>query len=109
MPFKANYDVEINRLVNVVGLLVYPFGLCLLLPIIIYSIVIEKENKLVETMKINGMKMYNYWFITFIYNFCLYLVTLSIYYAAGYILDLNFFVNTHPKILLTVFLGWGIC
>jgi len=109
MPFKPNFDMEINRIVNVIGLLVYPFGLCLLLPIMIYSIVIEKEKKLIETMKINGLKMYNYWLINFLFNLNIYFVTMSIYYAAGYYLDLNFFVNTNPKIMLIVFVGWGLC
>jgi hypothetical protein len=101
--------VEINRIVNVIGLLVYPFGLCLLLPIWIYSIVIEKEKKLIENMKINGLKMYNYWFINFMFNLMTYAVTVSIYYSAGYFLDLKFFVDTSPKIMLLVFLGWGLC
>lgn len=109
MPFKPNFDLEINRLVNVVGLLVYPFGLCLLLPIMIYSIVIEKEKKLIETMKINGLKMYNYWAINFAFNFGIYCITVAIYYAAGFLLDLKFFTHTDPKIMLTVFLGWGLC
>ena len=109
MPFKPNFDLEINRLVNVVGLLVYPFGLCLLLPIMIYSIVIEKEKKLIETMKINGLKMYNYWAINFAFNFGIYCITVAIYYAAGFLLDLKFFTHTDPRIMLTVFLGWGLC
>lgn len=109
MPFQPNYDVEINRIVNVIGLLVYPFGLCLLLPIWIYSIVIEKEKKLIENMKINGLKMYNYWFVNFLFNLLTYSITVTIYYSAGYILDLTFFVNTSPKIMLLVFFGWGLC
>jgi hypothetical protein len=109
MPFSPNFDLEINRLVNIIGLLVYPFGLCLLLPIIIYSIVIEKEKKLIETMKINGLKMYNYWFITFLFNFGVYMITVIIYYGAGMAMNLDFFKNTNPMIMLLVFIGWGLC
>ena len=59
MPFKSTLDTELERVINIVGLAVFPMCLCLSLPVFIYTLVLEKETKLVETMKINGMKMYN--------------------------------------------------
>ena len=57
MPFKPSTDTELERIINLVGLAVYPCCLCLSLPVFIYTLVLEKETKLVETMKMNGMKM----------------------------------------------------
>jgi hypothetical protein len=92
MPFKPGADVELERLINIIGLAVFPCCLCLSLPVFIYTLVLEKETKLVETMKINSMKMYNYWIVNFLFFFMMYATTASIYYFAGaYIFKLNFF------------------
>ena len=92
MPFKSTLDTELERVINIVGLAVFPMCLCLSLPVFIYTLVLEKETKLVETMKINGMKMYNYWFINFIFDFIIYAITVSCFWCAGaFIFRLNFF------------------
>lgn len=45
------------------------------LPIFIFNIVIEKETKLLEFMKLNGMRMKNYWIINYLFNFIIYMMT----------------------------------
>lgn len=110
MPFKPSTDTELERIINLVGLAVYPCCLCLSLPVFIYTLVLEKETKLVETMKMNGMKMYNYWLTNFAFNFLLYSMTASSYWFIGSaIFKLNFFYKTSKLLIFTVFFGWGIC
>lgn len=110
MPFKATADTELERLVNIIGLAVFPCCLCLALPVFIYTLVLEKETKLVEIMKINGMRMYNYWFINFIFFFMIYLITAGVYWFFGSIVfNLNFFSKTDIYVTMIVFVGWGIC
>lgn len=92
MPFTPQIDQELERLVNLLGLAIFPSCLCLSLPIFIYALVLEKETKLVETMKINGMKMYNYWIINFLFDLLIYMVTAGFYVVMGAtVLGLTFF------------------
>ena len=39
-----------------IGLGVFPSCLAIALPVFLYNLVLEKETKLLQTMKINGMK-----------------------------------------------------
>jgi len=61
----------------------FPISLCLLLPVFVYNIVLEKEQKLIEIMKMNGMKMINYWIINFLFNFIVYLATVTVFCITG--------------------------
>jgi hypothetical protein len=73
-PFTPNFDKELDRGVSLLGVLVFPVCMCMCLPVFLYYIVLEKETRLVETMKINGMRMKNYWIVNFIFNFILYAI-----------------------------------
>ena len=48
MPIQPSFDEEIMRLINLLGAGLFPISLCLLLPVFIYNIVLEKESKLIE-------------------------------------------------------------
>jgi hypothetical protein len=61
-------------------------------------------------MKINGLKMHNYWFINFVFFFIMYALTAGTYWAFGkFILRLNFFADTDWRLMFIIFLGWGLC
>lgn len=110
MPYEPTIDTELERILNIIGLAVFPTCLCLGLPVFIYALVMEKETKLVETMKINGMKMKLYWSINFTFFFAIYLITATLYYLTGaYIFDLSFFYQTNLTLMIIVFVGWGLC
>lgn len=102
--------MEVERIINLIGLAVFPSCLCLGLPVFIYNLVLEKETKLLETMKINGMKMTYYWLVNFVFNLIIYFFTVVVYWIwAAYVFKMNFFVNTSWGLLALVFLGWGLC
>ena len=50
MPLSPSFDQEIMRVINLLGSGLFPLSLCLLLPVFIYNIVLEKEQKLIEIM-----------------------------------------------------------
>ena len=96
------------RLLNILGSTLFPLSLSLLLPVFMYAIVLEKEEKLRELMKMNGMKMSTYWGITFLYNFFIYATMVGIFFWFGnYMCELQFFYQTNIWILLVFFIGWG--
>lgn len=103
MPLTNNDDDYIQRIINVTGSTFYPLAISLLMPLFMYTIVLEKEAKLIEIMKINGMKMRYYWSSNFIFNFCLYAVTMLIYHLFGaLVLGLTYFTKTN-LLLMVIF------
>lgn len=110
MPLTPSFDQEIMRVINLLGAGLFPISLCLLLPVFIYNIVLEKEQKLIEIMKMNGLRMYNYWIISFIFDMILYTITIVVFILFGrFILGLTFFYETNYFVLFFFFLGWGLC
>lgn len=107
MPFSGEDRSLLNRIVNVIGSGLYPLGLSLLLPVFLYSIVSEKEERLLENMKANGLTMGSYWLVTFLFNFTLSFITSSIFYISGrFIFKLSYFTETSAKLMLIIMLGW---
>ena len=109
MPIALDDNEEnIQRILNVVGIIFYPMAVSLLMPLFMYNIVIEKERQLIEIMRINGLKMSNYWISYFIFNYILYLITIFFFIIFGtYVFGLNLFRETSfLLIILTIFI-WG--
>jgi hypothetical protein len=101
MPYKQNDNDNIQRIINVAGATFYPMAVSLLMPLFLYNIVLEKESKLIEIMKINGMKMTYYWLSNFTFNFLLYSFTMIIFNIFGsLILGLSLFTDTNALLLV---------
>jgi hypothetical protein len=109
MPYQSNDSANIQRLINVIGATFYPIAISLLMPLFMYTIILEKEEKLIEIMKINGLKMRNYWISLFTYNLILYLITITVFYLFGFlVLRLSFFTETNPLLMIIILFGWGL-
>lgn len=109
MPIIGEDKGFILRIISVTGASLYPLALSLLLPIFMYVIVLEKEEKLLEMMKMNGMNMREYWLMTFIFSFVITFFTFLLFFLFGYfILELDFFTETSKFVLSFVLLGWSI-
>jgi len=110
MPFQASLDVEVERIINIIGLAVFPACMAIALPVFLYNLVLEKETKLLETMKINGMKMKYYWLINFSFFLGIFLATVVVFWsAAAFLFRMNFFIKTDWRILAVIYLGWALC
>ena len=55
MPFKPQVSKEAAKVVNALGAMAFPVALALSMPSYLYNIVLEKESRLLENMKINGL------------------------------------------------------
>ena len=110
MPQTDNDDNSfINGIINIAGASLYPLSLSLLLPVFMYSIVLEKEDKLIVMMKMNGMKIINYWIVNYFFFFSMYSITATTFMLFGYfVLKLSFFTETSGFLLLSVLIGWGL-
>ena len=109
MPIRLDDNEEnIQRVINLVGTIFYPMSISLLMPLFMYNIVIEKERQLIEIMRINGLKMRNYWISYFIFNYALYIITVFFFIIFGtFIFGLTLFKeSSFLLIFLTIFI-WG--
>merc|ERR1719329_1714010 len=60
-------------------------------------------------MRINGLKMYNYWLVNFAFSFTQYMLVMTVFFLTGYYLsELTIFTDTDPIIILLVYVGWGL-
>ncbi len=60
-------------------------------------------------MKMNGLKIRNYWLTFFVFNLMLCVITNLIFFLFGTImLDSAFFIKTSKVLLLVISLGWSL-
>lgn len=103
MPMKAEIKGIFIALISATGAILYPLSLSLLLPIFMYTIVLEKEERLLEMMKMNGMKMRNYWIIHYLFNFLIYCIMAVVFEVFGYlVVDMPFFTETDTLLIVTI-------
>jgi uncharacterized membrane protein len=108
-PFLTDVESSVQRLISILCVLVLPLCMSMGLPVFLYQIVLEKETKLIENMKINGMKMNNYWIINYVFNFIFYIATALLFLLFGMkIFQLQVFTETDSMILFVTMLGWGL-
>lgn len=101
MPFQNQEGSFLSKIINLSGSSLFPLSLSLLLPVFMYAIVLEKEERLLEMMKMNGMRMRIYWLVAYIFDFLLYLLMAIIFLLFGFfILDLSFFQETSIILLV---------
>jgi hypothetical protein len=75
--------------------------------VFLYLIVLEKEEKLIQMMRMNGLKMRNYWLTYFIFNFCISVITNLVFFLFGYFFLKNaIFSQTGKDVLFILLLGW---
>ena len=92
MPIVGEDKSYILKLLSITASTLYPLSLSLLLPIFMYTMVLEKEERILEMMKMNGMRMRDYWLTTFLFNLFMAVFTYSTFYLFGYyMLELDFF------------------
>ena len=104
------YEGYLQRVMNLASGIFYPLAVSLLMPLFMHSIVLEKENKLIEIMKINGLKLRYYWLSNLLLNYLLYMITMVIFICTGrFVLKFSLFIDTNIVIIISILLAWGIC
>ena len=103
MPMIKEDKKMLEKFIIITGSTLFPFSLSLLLPIFMYIIVHEKEEKLIMMMRMNGLRMSNYWLVNYLFMVSFSLITYTVFYIAGYwVFELNFFTDTDPKLLAII-------
>lgn len=104
MPYNLQTSFDIATILSTV---MFPFALSFLLPVFVYHLVMEKQGRLREFMKIMGMKTSLYWCITFFFDYVLYLGVIVIFITGGLIWELRFFMTISSIVYILLFVLWG--
>lgn len=108
MPESTSSEAIMAKIISIGGGSLYPIALSLLLPVFMHTIVLEKEERLREIMKMNGLKMRNYWIVNYLVSFSLYVISTLIFIIFGkFILETDFFTDTSFSVLIISLFGWG--
>ena len=108
-PFLTDVENSVKRIISIICTLVLPICMSMGLPVFIYQIVLEKEMKLIENMKINGMNMSNYWLVNYLFDLAFYIATALLFLVFGMkIFNTQVFTETDTLILVVTLLGWGL-
>mmetsp|Transcript_12375 Transcript_12375/g.35287 ORF Transcript_12375/g.35287 Transcript_12375/m.35287 type:complete len:983 (+) Transcript_12375:143-3091(+) len=107
MP-KPSSKLQLD-IASLVGVLFYTWMLQLLLPIMLSTLVSEKENRLRSMMKMHGLGDGVYWFIQYLWYFTLNLIYVWILIGMGSAIDLAFFTKTDYSFQLVFYLLWTGC
>lgn len=106
IPYLAQ-PPRVFRLGNVLGIFFFPLVLSLMLPVFTYTIVLEKEYKIREMMKLMGMKMVYYWTNTYVFQYLLYLISAVIFIVLCGAFRFAVIVRVSPLIWILALIGWG--
>lgn len=109
MPFDGEDRALINRVINIVGAGLYPLALSLLIPVLLYALVLEKEEKLLLIMRMNGLSLLSYWLHFLMHSLALSLGTAAILYCTGrWLFAVPYFRDTEWQVLWSVFASWSV-
>lgn len=91
-PFVFNLPEAIKKTQDMLGTFIIPLCMMMGYPMFLFNIVNEKEKRLIEIMKINGLKMINYWIVTFTFNYVFTAIVYIFFVFMGkYFFEMSFF------------------
>ncbi len=94
---------------SLVGTLFYCWLLQLLLPVMLSTLVAEKEGRLRTMMKMHGLGDVAYWSIQYLWYFLVNMVYVWILIGVGSGIQLAFFTRTEYSFQFVFFLLWVLC
>jgi len=94
---------------SLVGTLFYCWLLQLLLPVMLATLVAEKEGRLRTMMKMHGLGDVAYWAIQYLWYFVVNMIYVWILIGVGSAIQLAFFTRTQYSFQFVFFLLWVLC
>eukprot|EP01116_Phalansterium_solitarium_P003056 TRINITY_DN1353_c0_g1_i1.p1 TRINITY_DN1353_c0_g1~~TRINITY_DN1353_c0_g1_i1.p1 ORF type:complete len:911 (+),score=324.01 TRINITY_DN1353_c0_g1_i1:92-2824(+) len=90
-----------------IGCWLLPIAFSFLSPVYIYTLVYEKQQRLLEMMRIMGLTMVSYWFINYMFFYALYVAVIVMIIIIGYACEVAFFSETGVIVWLLLLFFWG--
>ena len=107
--FMEILNTKINYYFNLVSMLLFPLCISAGFPMMVFALLIEKEEKIKHFLEVNGLKTWDYWLVVIFY----YLIFLN-FCVVCFLLFGWMFVNapilkdTGKIVLLAVLVAWNV-
>ena len=93
---------------SLIGPLFYMWIFQLPFPLIISELVLEKENRIRQMMKLQGLDEISYMSATYLYHTVFYIIYAFFVFLLGVLLDLQFFLANSITLQILFYLLYGI-
>ena len=104
---SSNLGLSPTLFEQLMGDILLPFATTLLLPVVAFTIVHEKELKLRSSMNVMGLVSSVYYAERFAMDFALVFSVHIVLYVAGIIMQLDIFTKSQGGLLLLLFAIWS--
>ena len=105
----SSVNAFIDQGITSLSIVFFPIALAMGFPLLLYSLVLESEEKILTILKINGLQTRTYWTSIYLFYFALFTVTTTIFSVLGWIfLDITFFTKLSGVIITCFFIAWNI-
>lgn len=89
--------------------LMFPISFCLGFPLMLFVLVMEKQEKIKDLLEINGLNNFNYWFTFFAYYFIILQTTMIVWLILGVQkINIPFFQETSTLLHLWILTVWNL-
>lgn len=109
ITFPELVTADILQLLNLVGAFLYPVAMNLSIPMFVYLLVMEKENRVKSLMQFHGMSNTAYIASNFLFCLFIYLVLASLFWSMAALMNLSVFVETAVSTFGMFWFLWGLC
>ena len=95
--------------ISLLSIIFFPMALSLGFPLLLYALVLEKEQKVKVLLDVNGLRYRNYWFAIYVLYFILFTMTTTLFSVLGWLFVPSTFFQKIDKVVLTLFFAvWNL-
>ena len=93
----------ITTIITIIAANLIPIALSLGFPLMLFVLVMEKEEKILDLLTINGLRSRNYWLSFIFYNLIYQSINYTIFYVFGwYYIDIALFQTTSKIVFVNI-------
>ena len=105
VPFK--YPVPVGQSAVITQAFLFPMFTMFLLPAFVAAVVVEKETRLYQMMRMEGMKAAAYWAGCYLFNMAYFIAIAGTYVASGYLFSIASVTHASPFLFVAVLGLWA--
>jgi ABC-type multidrug transport system ATPase subunit len=95
--------------ISALAILLFPLALSLGFPLLLFALVLEKEEKIKVLLEVNGLKTRNYWVSIVLFYFLLLTAMTTLFSICGWLfIDTTFFTKISKSVVTLFFIGWNL-
>merc|ERR1711916_133661 len=97
--FPRIEEGESVDIVTIFARFLYIYVFQLTMPVMLSAMVFEKEAKLLEIMRMMGLRISAYWLVSYVFNFLLYFISMIFFWILAAIAGFRFWTENDPSII----------